>query len=144
MFSSVTQSVYLFVTSWTTAHQASLHHQLPESTQIHVHRVGDPSNHLILCRPLLLLPLIFPSPRVFSDESTLCIRWSRYWSFSFSISPSSELPGLISFRMDWLDLLAVQGKVSVNVSEYDTEVWEIKNLIVKNTMKDVLVKKLRL
>ena len=68
-----------------------------------------PSNHLILCRPLLLLPSIFPSIRVFSNESTLYIRWPNYWSFSFNISPSNEHPGLISFRMDWLDLLAVQG-----------------------------------
>ena len=68
-----------------------------------------PSNHLILCRPLLLLPPIPPSIRVFSNESALCIRWPKYWSFSFSISPSKEHPGLISFRMDWLDLLAVQG-----------------------------------
>ena len=68
-----------------------------------------PSNHLILCRPLLLLPSIFPSIGVFSNESALHIRWSKYWSFSFSISPSNEHPGLISFRMDWLDLLAVQG-----------------------------------
>ena len=68
-----------------------------------------PSNHLILCHPLLLLPSIFPSIRVFSKESALCIRWSKYWSFSFNISPSNEQSGLISFRMDWLDLLAVQG-----------------------------------
>ena len=68
-----------------------------------------PSNHLILCHPLLLLPSIFPSVRVFSNESILHIRWPKYWSFSFSISPSNEYPGLISFRMDWLDLLAVQG-----------------------------------
>ena len=68
-----------------------------------------PSNHLILCRPLLLLPSVFPSIRVFSNESTLRIRWPNYWSFSFNISPSSEHPGLITFRMDWLDLLAVQG-----------------------------------
>ena len=68
-----------------------------------------PSNHLILCHPLLLLPLIPPSIRVFSNELTLCMRWPKYWSFSFSISPSNEHPGLISFRMDWLDLLAVQG-----------------------------------
>ena len=68
-----------------------------------------PSSHLILCRPLLLLPPIPPSIRVFSNESTLCMRWPKYWSFSFSISPSNEHPGLISFRMDWLDLLAVQG-----------------------------------
>ena len=68
-----------------------------------------PSNHLILCRPLLLLPSIFPSIRVFSNESALCIRWPKYWSFNFSISPSNEYSGLVSFRMDWLDLLAVQG-----------------------------------
>ena len=68
-----------------------------------------PSNHVILCRPLLLLPSIFPSIRVFSNESALCIRWPKYWSFSFNISPSNKHPGLISFRMDWLDLPAVQG-----------------------------------
>src|SRR5574337_479834 len=68
-----------------------------------------PSNHLVLCHPLFLLPSIFPSMRVFSNESALCIRWPKYWSFSFRISPSNEHPGLISFRMDWLDLLAVQG-----------------------------------
>ena len=68
-----------------------------------------PSSHLILCRPLLLLPSIFPSIRVFSNEPVLCIRWLKYWSFSFSISPSYEYPGLLSFRIDWLDLLAVQG-----------------------------------
>ena len=68
-----------------------------------------PSNHLILCRPLLLLPSIFPSNKVFSNESVLCMRWPKYWSFTFNISPSNEHPGLISFRMDWLDLLAVRG-----------------------------------
>ena len=86
-----------------------VYHQLPEFTQTHVHRVGDAIQHLILCRPLLLLPPIPPSIRVFSNESTLHMRWPKYWSFSFSISPSNEHPGLISFRMDWLDLLAVQG-----------------------------------
>ena len=84
-------------------------HQLPEPTQTHVYRVVMPSNHLILCCPLLLLPSIFPSIRVFSNESILCIQWPKYWSFSFSISPSNEYSGLISFRIDWLDLLAVQG-----------------------------------
>ena len=81
-----------------------------------------PSNHLILWRPLLLLPSIFPSIRVFSNESALCIRWPQYWSFSFSISPSSEHPGLISFRMDWLDLLAVQGlsRVFCNTTVHHT------------------------
>ena len=86
-----------------------VHHQLPEFTQTHIHRVSDIISHLILCRPLLLLPPIPPSIRVFSNESTLCMRWPKYWSFSFSIIPSKEIPGLISFRMDWLDLLAVQG-----------------------------------
>ena len=71
-----------------------------------------PSNHLILCHPLLLLPSIFPSIRVFSKESVLCIRWPKYWSFSFSISPSNEYSGLISFRIDWLGLLAVQGTLT--------------------------------
>ena len=85
-----------------------VHHQLPEFTQIHVHRVSDPSSHLILCRPLLLLPPVPPSIKVFFSESTLRTRWPTYWSFSFSIIPSKEIPGLISFRMDWLDLLAVQ------------------------------------
>ena len=87
-----------------------VHHQLPELAQAHVHQISDiPSNHLILCRPLLLLPSIFPSIRVFSNESVLGIRWPKYWNFSFNISPSNEYPGLISFRMDWLDLLAVRG-----------------------------------
>ena len=85
-----------------------VHHQLPELTQTHVCRVSMPSNHLILCCPLLLPPSILPSIRVFSNESVLCTRWPECWSFSFSISPSNEHPGLISFRMDWLDLLAVQ------------------------------------
>ena len=82
---------------------------VPESTQTMSTESVMPSNHLILCRPLLLLPPIPPSIRVFSNESTLRSRWPMYWSFSFSISPSNEHPGLISFRMDWLDLLAVQG-----------------------------------
>ena len=86
-----------------------VHHQLLEFTQTHVHQVGDAIQHLILCCPLLLLPLIPPSIRVFSNESTLHMTWPKYWSFSFSIIPSNEHPGLISFRMDWLYLLAVQG-----------------------------------
>ena len=85
-----------------------VYHQLPEFTQTHVLRVGNPSSHLILWRPLLLLPPIPPSIRVFSNESTLWMRWPQFWSFSFSIIPSKEIPGLISFRMDWLDLRAVQ------------------------------------
>ena len=87
----------------------SVHDQLPELAQTHAHRVSDASNHLILCCPLLLLPSIFPSFRVFSNESVLHIRWPKYQSFTFKISPTNEHPGLISFRMDWLDLLAVRG-----------------------------------
>ena len=86
-----------------------LHHQLPEFTQFTSIESGMPSSHLILGRPLLLLPPIPPSIRVFSNESTLRMRWPKHWSFSFSIIPSKEHPGLISFRIDWLDLLAVQG-----------------------------------
>ena len=101
--------VQLFATPWTAARQASLSitnsWSPPKLMSI---KSLMPSNHLILCRPLLLLPSMFPSIRVFSNESALCIRWPKYWSFSFNISPSKEHPGLISFRMDWLDLLAVQ------------------------------------
>ena len=111
-FSSVQSlsRVWLFTTPWTAAHQASLSitnsWSLPKPMSI---ESVTPSNHLILCCPLLLLPSIFPSFRVFSNELVLCIRWPKYWSFSFNISTSNEHPGLISFRMDWLDLLAVQG-----------------------------------
>ena len=86
-----------------------VHHQIPELTETHVHQDSDAIHHLILCHPLLLLPPIHPRVRVFSNESALPIRWPKYWSFSFNISPSNEYSGLISFRMDWLDLLAVQG-----------------------------------
>ena len=101
--------VRLFATPWTAARQASLSitnsQSLPKLMSI---ELVMPSNHVILCRPLLLLPSIFPSIRVFSNQSARCIRWPKYWSFSFSVSPSNEHPGLISFRMDWLDLLTVQ------------------------------------
>ena len=99
--------VWLFVTSWTEACQASL--SITNSQTLLKPMLVISSNHVILCRPLLLLPSIFSSIRVFSKESVLPIRWPNYWSFSFSISPYNEHPGLISFRMDWLDLLAVQG-----------------------------------
>ena len=99
-----------FVTRWTTAHQASLSFTIFWSLlKLMSIESVMPSNHLVLCCPLLLLPSIFPSIRVFSNESALLIRWPKYWSFSFSTSPSNEHSGLISFRMDWLDLLAVQG-----------------------------------
>ena len=102
--------VELFATPWTAAHQASLSSNNSQSLlKLMPIESVIPSNHLILCYPLLLLPSIFPSIRVFSNESVLHIRWSKYWSFSFSISSSNEYSGLISFRMDWLDLLAVRG-----------------------------------
>ena len=95
---------------WTTAHKASLSFTISQSfLKFMSIELVMPSNHLILCHPLLLLPSIFPNIRVFSNEWTLHMRWPKYWSFSFSIIPSKEHPGLISFRMDWLDLLAVQG-----------------------------------
>ena len=98
------------MTPCTAARQASLSITNSRSLlKLMSIELGMPSNHLILCRPFLLLPSIFPSIRVFSNESVLPIRWSKYWSFSFSISPSNEYSRLISFRMDWLDLLAVQG-----------------------------------
>ena len=111
-FSSVQSlsHVQLFLTPWTASRQVSLFITNSRSL-LKLMSIGSvmPSNHLILCHPLLLLPSIFPSIRVFSNESVLHIRWPKYWSFSFSISPCNEYPGLISFRMDWLDLLAVQG-----------------------------------
>ena len=98
-----------------------VHHQLPESTQTHVHRVSDAIQHLILCHPLLLLPSIFPSIRVFSNESALHIRWPKHWSFSFNISPSNEYSGLISFKIDWLDLLTVQGTLKSLLQDHSSK-----------------------
>ena len=98
-----------------------VHHQLPEFTQLMSIESVMPSSHLILCRPLLLLPSIPPSIRVFSNESTLHTRWPKYWSFSFSISSSNENPGLISFRMDWLDLLEVQGTLKSLLQHHSSE-----------------------
>ena len=118
-FSSVAQSC---LTLWDPMNRSTpglpVHHQFPEFTQTHVHRVGS---HLILRCPLLLLPPIPPSIRVFSNESTLRMRWPKYWSFSFSISPSNEHPGLISFRMNWLDLLAVQGTLKSLVQHHSSK-----------------------
>ena len=112
MFSSVQwlSRVRLFVTPWTATHQASLSITSSRSSpKLMPIESVMPSNHLILCCPLLLPPSIFPNIRIFSNESALHIRWSKYWSFRFSISPSNEYSGLICLRIDWLDLLAVKG-----------------------------------
>ena len=114
-FSSVQwlSHIQLFANPWITARQASLSITISQSLlKLMSIESVRPSSHLFLCRPLLLLPPIPPSIRVFSNESTLHMRWPKYWSFSFNVSPSNEYPGLISFRMDWLDLLAVQGRDS--------------------------------
>ena len=114
--------VWLFVTQWTIPHQASL--PITNSWSLLKHMSIEsvmPSNHLILCHPLLLPPSIFPSIRIFSNESVLRIRWPKYWNFSFSISPSNENSGLISFRMDWIDLLPVQ--------------WTLKSLLQHHSSK---------
>jgi len=118
----VSHRVRLFATPRTAAHQASLPTTNPCSLlKLMFIELVMPSDHFVLCHHLLLLPSIFPSIRVFSNESVLHIRWSKYWSFSFNISPSNEYSGLISFRMDWLDLLAVQGT--------------LKNLLQHNSSK---------
>ena len=116
MFSSVQSlsHVQFFATPWTAACQASLSiTNFPSLLKLKSLKLVMPSNHLILCHPLLLLPSIFPSLRVFSNESVLCIRWPKYGSFSFSISPSKDYSGLISFRIDWFNLLAVQGTLKI-------------------------------
>ena len=120
-FSSLSR-VWLFATPWTAARQASMSitnsRRLPKLTSI---ELVMPSNHLILYSQLLLLPSVFPSIRVFSNESALRIRWPKYWNFSFSISPSSEYSGLISFRIDWLDLLAVQGTLKCLLQHHSSK-----------------------
>ena len=114
--------VRLFVTPWTAAHQASLSFTNSQSLlKLMSIETMMPSNHLILCRPLLFLLSIFPSIRVFSNESALCIRWPKYWSFSHSISPSNEYSGLISFRIDWFDLLAVQGTLKILLQQHSSK-----------------------
>ena len=120
--------VRLFVTPWTAAHQASLSFTISQNLLKLMSIVTVmPSNHLILCHPLLLPPSIFLSIRVFSSESVLCIRWPKYWSFSFSISPSNEYSGQISFRMDWLDLLAVQGTLKCLLQHH---IWLVVKCMV--------------
>ena len=126
--------VQLFVTPWTTACQALLSSTNSGSLlNIMSIELVIPSNYLILCHPLLLPPSNFPIIRVFSNESVLCIRWPKYWSFSFSISPSSEYLGLISFRINWFDLLAVQGTLKSLLQHYSSKastVWCLDFLIV--------------
>ena len=100
-----------------------VHHQPPELAQTHVHQVGDAIQPSHLCHPLLLLPSDFPSIRVFSNESVLCIRCPKYWSFSFTISPSNEYSGLISLRIDWFDMLAVQGTLKSLFQNYSSKAW---------------------
>ena len=129
-FSSVQsfRHVRLFATPWTAAHQASLF--ITNSRRLlrlmSIESVM-PCNHLILCHPLLLLPSIFPSIRVFSNESALRIRWPKYWSFSFNISPSNKYSGLISFRMDWLDLLVVQGTLKSFLQHHSSKASILQN-----------------
>ena len=116
--------IQLFATPWTAACQVSL--SITNSWNLFKLmsiKSVMPSNHLILCHLLLLLPSIFPSIRVFSNKSVLLIRWPKYWSFSFSISPSNEYSGLISFRMDWLDLLAVQGTLKILLQHHSSKAW---------------------
>ena len=123
--------VRLFATPWTAAHQVFLSFTVSQNLlKLMSIESVMPSNHLILCRPLLLLPSIFPSIRVLSNESALHIRWPKYWTFSFSISPSNEYSGLISFRMDWLDLLAVQGTLRGLLQHHSSKAsnlyWQLK------------------
>ena len=115
--------VWVFVTSWTAIHQASLSFTI-SLILLKLMSIESvmPSDHLILYCPLVLLPSIFPSIRVFSNESALRIRWPKYWSFSFNISPPNEIPGLISFRMDWLGLLAVQGTLKSFFQHHSSKV----------------------
>ena len=108
---------------WTIAGQASLSFTISQSfLKLMSIESVMPANHLILCRPLLLLPSVFPSIRVFSNKLVLCIRWPKYWSFSFSISPSSEYSGLISFRMDWFDLFTVQGALKSLLQHHSSKI----------------------
>ena len=134
-FSSVTQSYSTLCNPmYCSTPGLPVHHQLPELTQTHVHWVGDTIHHLILCCPLLLPPSIFPSIRVSSNESVLLIRWPKFWSFSFSISPSNEYSGLISFRMDLLDLFAVQGTLKSLLQHHSSKapiLWHSAFFIVQ-------------
>ena len=119
--------VCLFATSRTAARQASLFTISRSLLKLISIESVMPSNHLLLCHPLLLLPSVFPSIRVFSNESALHIMWPSYWSFSFSISPSNEYSGLISFRIDWFDLLAVQGTLKSVLQHHNSKAWILRH-----------------
>ena len=137
-FSSVTQSCPTFCNPMNRCTPGlPVHHQLPEFTQTHVHRVSDAISQLILCRPLLPLPPIPPSIRVFSNESTLCMRWPKYWSFSFSTILSKEHPGPISFRMDWLDLLAVQGTLKRLLQHHSSKASSVLSFLHSPTLASI-------
>ena len=127
-FSSVLSGVWLFATPWIAARQDSL--SITNSRSSHKLmsiKAVMPSSHLILCRPLLLLPPIPTTIRVFSNESTLRMRWPKYWSFSFTIIPSKEIPGLISYRMDWLDPLAVQGTLKSLLQHHSSKTSSLQH-----------------
>ena len=128
---------------WTAARQASLS-IISSRSLLKLMSIKSviPSNHLNLCCPLLLLPSIFPSIRVLSKESVLHIRWPKYWSFSFSISPSNEYPGLISFRMDWLDLLAVQGTLKSLLKHHSSKASILQHTLVTNLYNECLCAKI--
>ena len=126
-FSSVTQLCPTLLPHWLQ--HTRLSSPIPQFTQLMSIESVIPSNHLILCHPLLHLPSILPSIRVFSNESVLCIKWPKYWSFSFSISPSHKYSGLISFRMDWFDLLAVQGILKSLLQLHSSKASTLQNSI---------------
>ena len=129
---------WLFATPWTAACQASLSitNSWSPPKPMFIESVMQ-SNHLILCCPLLLLPSIFPRIRVFSNESVLCIRWPKYWSFSFSISPSNKHSGLVSFRMDWLDLLAIQRTLK-SLLQHESSKASIRVVFIENSLKLII------
>ena len=135
--------VQLSATPWTVDHPAPLSITNSQSS-LKLMSIGSvmPSSHLILCRPLLLLPPIPPSIRVFSNESTLRVRWPKYWSFSFSIIPSKEIPGLISFRMNWLDHLAVQGTLKSLLQYHGSKARDLKISLLISPMSHLLFEEL--
>ena len=130
--------VWLFATPWTAAHQASLSITNSQSLlKLMSIESVMPSNHLILCHPFLLPPSIFASVRVFSNESVLCIRWPKHWSFSFTVRPSNEYSGLIFFRIDWFDLLAVQGTLKSLLQYYSSKASMVLSFLYGPTFTSI-------